>query len=398
MTRPDNVKDSWTVISSNNGSFVAEYCLDGITGSYLVEATDGVSSASTIFTDTADWTTELLGWDMVSKTWVSGNLAGYSEGDLVGFKFIITNNQNVPSVPPQVNSFYDYFSVGNNAVGIDAEILWQYNYGKRSEIDFSTRFPPTSYMSILPNIENQFYKYQGGVRQNYYQFDAGRFPALKPKESLIIYFQAHLAETAYWKTVLDAIDPDLSPNKPDPVPGPHYGASYFPGASLQVGLALVYTGTKTETQSIPVSYAPGAISGYKFNDLNGDGIWDAGEPGLANWTIILDGYDAVGHHIVSQINTTSSGSYAFTGLPLGTYNITEILKAGWMQTHPSTGFHYNVTITEENRVITGKNFGNLQPGKTSGFKFNDLNGDGIWDAGEPALQGWNITLTGAANK
>ncbi|MEX2316830.1 MAG: choice-of-anchor Q domain-containing protein [Pirellulales bacterium] len=33
---------------------------------------------------------------------------------------------------------------------------------------------------------------------------------------------------------------------------------------------------------------PGSINGQKWNDLDGDGIHDAGEPGLAGWTIFID--------------------------------------------------------------------------------------------------------------
>ncbi|MEM2004642.1 MAG: SdrD B-like domain-containing protein [Zestosphaera sp.] len=350
-----------------------------------------LSTAVTTFA-TSDWTTELWGWDRVSNSWVSGNLAGYPEGDLVGFKFIITNKQNVAAQVPQVNSFYDYFNAGKNAVGIDAEVMWMYAKGPRSSIDFTSRFPPASYNSITPDVYNAFFKYQGGVRQNYYQFNAGSFGTLGPGETLIIYFQAHLAETVYWKTVMTPIDPDESGSQ-QPVPGPHNGAASFPGASLQVGLALVYTGTKTETQSIPVTYASGSISGYKFNDLDADGAdMEPDEPGLEGWVITLDGYDEVGHHIVLQTTTTSTGSYTFSELPLGTFNIMETLKAGWSQTYPPAPGTHQVTITEEQRVVTNKNFGNYQPGNISGYKWNDLNGDGVWSLGEPALEDWTINL------
>ena len=30
------------------------------------------------------------------------------------------------------------------------------------------------------------------------------------------------------------------------------------------------------------------IAGYKWNDLDGDGVWDADEPGLNDWDIYLD--------------------------------------------------------------------------------------------------------------
>ena len=36
------------------------------------------------------------------------------------------------------------------------------------------------------------------------------------------------------------------------------------------------------------SSSPGEIHGSKWYDLNADGIRDAGESGLANWTIFLD--------------------------------------------------------------------------------------------------------------
>ena len=35
-------------------------------------------------------------------------------------------------------------------------------------------------------------------------------------------------------------------------------------------------------------------------------------------------------------------------------------------------------------------FGNFQQGTKSGVKFNDLNGDGTKDAGEPGLNNWVI--------
>jgi len=34
---------------------------------------------------------------------------------------------------------------------------------------------------------------------------------------------------------------------------------------------------------------------------------EAGEPGLAGWTITLDGYDDVGHHIILTTTTGADG-------------------------------------------------------------------------------------------
>ena len=42
--------------------------------------------------------------------------------------------------------------------------------------------------------------------------------------------------------------------------------------------------------------------------------------------------------------------------------------------------------------ITDANFGNFEHGDVSGYKFNDLNGNGEHDDDEPKLQGWTIEL------
>jgi len=76
----------------------------------------------------------------------------------------------------------------------------------------------------------------------------------------------------------------------------------------------------------------GEIHGSKWNDLNGNGLWDSGEPGLAGWTIYLD----VDLDDVWDLSTTTApdGSYSFTGLASGTYRVGEEIQPGWEQTYP----------------------------------------------------------------
>jgi hypothetical protein len=99
----------------------------------------------------------------------------------------------------------------------------------------------------------------------------------------------------------------------------------------------------------------GSISGTKFNDSNGNGVRDAGEQGLPNWTIVLTKPDG---STVTTI-TNADGSYGFTNLTAGNYTVGEI-QQGWKQTAPSTGT-YNVTITSVGENITNKDFGNFPP-------------------------------------
>lgn len=80
------------------------------------------------------------------------------------------------------------------------------------------------------------------------------------------------------------------------------------------------------------SFAGTAISGQAFDDLNGDGVRDAGEPGLAGVTMQLD----IGANgTVDQTTTTSgSGTYSFAGLSPGTCRVRQVVPTGRTQTTP----------------------------------------------------------------
>jgi len=93
----------------------------------------------------------------------------------------------------------------------------------------------------------------------------------------------------------------------------------------------------------------GALGGFKWNDLNGDGIWQVNEPKLANWTINLsNGWTAT---------TDQYGYYFFTSVPPGSYTVTETHLAGWTQTYPPTPGSHSVTLAV-NQTIGNLNFGN----------------------------------------
>ena len=156
-----------------------------------------------------------------------------------------------------------------------------------------------------------------------------------------------------------------------------------------------------------------SIHGYKFNDLNGNGV-DNSDPRLNNWTIILTGTDNSGN-AVSKTTTTSTttagiGEYSFTGLTPGTYTISEQQQTGWTKslggaTITLTSGQEAVSYTGEagtllpgqaEVVTAGLAFGNYEQTSIHGYKFNDVNGNGV-DNSEPRLNGWTITLTGTDN-
>lgn len=77
----------------------------------------------------------------------------------------------------------------------------------------------------------------------------------------------------------------------------------------------------------------GTISGTVSNDINGDGVTDAGEGGLAAVTIFLDKnkngiLDSGELHTLS----TASGSYSFNNVAFGTYSVRAIVPATYRTT------------------------------------------------------------------
>jgi VCBS repeat-containing protein len=77
------------------------------------------------------------------------------------------------------------------------------------------------------------------------------------------------------------------------------------------------------------------IQGSVWNDLDGSSSRGATEPGLADWTVYLD-RDGNNQLDPTETKTTTKadGSYEFTGLAAGTYNVNEVLQPNWRQTFP----------------------------------------------------------------
>ncbi len=102
----------------------------------------------------------------------------------------------------------------------------------------------------------------------------------------------------------------------------------------------------------------GGISGLKYHDLNRNGMYDEGEPGLPGWTIYLDENDN-GEFDVGEPNTTTvpSGHYWFEDLDPGDYAVREVLMPGWRQTQPSEFVAYLEGDKEAPPVTTTEAWG-----------------------------------------
>jgi hypothetical protein len=132
-----------------------------------------------------------------------------------------------------------------------------------------------------------------------------------------------------------------------------------------------------------------SISGRKFNDLNGSGVDDPSDPGLAGWTIDL--VNPSTGAVVDSTTTASDGSYSFPNEHPGNYIVEEVQQTGYLQTFPAAPGTYPITANS-NTSTTGLDFGNFQLATISGTVFNDVNGNGIQDSGDLGTPGWTVDL------
>jgi len=159
-------------------------------------------------------------------------------------------------------------------------------------------------------------------------------------------------------------------------------------------------------------YRPVTTGDFVWNDTNGNGIQDAGEPGINGVTLTLTGTTGAGSAVTDHATTSGNGAYLFTEAP-GTYTVT-VDASNFAGAGPLAGYTATPTLQGADRSVDSNpnpsgttpgalpsggsdltiDFGFYQPVRTGDFVWNDLNGNGIQDAGEPGINGVTVTLTG----
>src|SRR5207245_2305475 len=148
-----------------------------------------------------------------------------------------------------------------------------------------------------------------------------------------------------------------------------------------------------------------SVSGTMVNDLNGNGVKDAGEPGLSGWTIYADlngngtldsgepsaTTDSSGNYTITPINSATVkirdvAQHGWTGTG---YQVGQILQAGFQCTAPTNCVYTSVSPTS-GQAITGKDFTDTSTQTVQGTVYEDRNHNGAKDSGEPGLSGWTV--------
>ena len=158
----------------------------------------------------------------------------------------------------------------------------------------------------------------------------------------------------------------------------------------------------TETSVDAAMYLNATISDFVWDDLDADGIQDAGEPGLNGVTVELFNGAAVSQ---GTTTTAAGGAYSFTGLTPGDYFVGFTLPAGYQfsaldqgaddaldsDANTISGQTTTYTLTS-GETETSVDAGMFTTGSIGDFVFEDIDGDGLQDAGEPGIDGVTVDL------
>ncbi|MEK7414480.1 MAG: SdrD B-like domain-containing protein, partial [Planctomycetota bacterium] len=150
----------------------------------------------------------------------------------------------------------------------------------------------------------------------------------------------------------------------------------------------------------------GSIGDCVWNDVNQNGLKDIGEPGVPGVTVKL--LNCAGA-VLQTTTTNANGNYSFNNLPAGSY-IVEFsgLPSGFQFTtkdagndsadsdaNPANGRTdcFNLALGQNDPTRDAGIFQPTpQPASVGDFVWNDLDKDGVQDAGEPGVQGVLVKL------
>jgi large repetitive protein len=143
----------------------------------------------------------------------------------------------------------------------------------------------------------------------------------------------------------------------------------------------------------------GQIGDRVWNDMNGDGVQGATEPPLAGVWVYLD-LDGDSNRDVGEpaVVTNAAGGYLFEYLTYGTYTVAvdpSTYPDGSVVTgDPDATMDARTAVTVSALVpsVVTADFGFQGSGSIGDYVWYDVDGDGVQDAGEPAMAGVRVYL------
>ena len=170
--------------------------------------------------------------------------------------------------------------------------------------------------------------------------------------------------------------------------------------------ACVTVGAGEENRTLDAGLvAFGAIGDYVWEDMDMDGIQDAGEPGFEGVTVNL--MACADSSMVASAVTDADGMYTFDGLMPGDYFLEVVAPEDYQLTmrdageddaidsdfDPETGWSACVSLDESGAMDMSVDAGLfLMRASVGDYVWNDMNENGLQDAGEPGLEGIMVKL------
>ena len=198
------------------------------------------------------------------------------------------------------------------------------------------------------------------------------------------------AGTGVWDVGTLAINRGTSLTITAVAPGNSGGLAITNRATV-TGRDLYDPNPSNDTAEVVIQQRPAAIGDFVWEDLDGNGQQDAGEPGLPNVTVRL--YNNAAEQIATT-RTDATGAYLFTGLAPGDYFVEFIAPNGYVITRqnaasddvdndadPQTGrtTTYPLTAGQTNQTVDAGFFRKISLGERVWY---DANLNGIQDPEE----------------
>lgn len=188
------------------------------------------------------------------------------------------------------------------------------------------------------------------------------------------------------------------------VPG-HHGRFVSCGSVIHCGSsgAMFHNSPFTGVLPDPPPPPAGAIAGRVWEDMDGDGVREEGEPPLAGVTARL--LDATGGETAVTV-TGGDGRYRFDGLPPGSYSVAFVAPAGMVFTtreaaaateetgsgaDPATGTTAMLEL-RPGTELPAVDAGLYLPAELHGFVFRDRNGDLLHGPGDAPVADLPVRL------
>ena len=186
----------------------------------------------------------------------------------------------------------------------------------------------------------------------------------------------------------------------------YYGTTTFATARQRLESNLNANVNRAAAPSYGFNFTR-SIGDTVWNDLDGDGTRDAGEPGFAGVTVTLyndvngNGVINVGDTAVGTVVTDTNGQYLFTGVANGNYIVSVPAQSGYNYIaggRPDTdgaaaGIQLAANVAGGANVLT-RDFGfqAATPRTVSGRVWNDTNQNGTVNAGETGFAGVTVEV------